>query len=233
MAVSRKSRRRAGFRKGNRKGNKLATVATVKRLMIKDKEIKYVAGTSTFTNCDWLGLNQQLNIIGQGTDEGQRIGDQIKHHAVDVRYTVAVGTAQFARFRVIMYWYRQESGVSPTAADILFNTGTNLAVVSPYNWRNQGRFTILYDKILTVTGSNTANTPIAGSGNSVGGMPVFNGRIFRRLKGKVGQYTGPLNADDMSKGYLGLIFISDNAAGVATAVKPLFGYTYLVRYTDS
>lgn len=211
---------------------KLATVGRVKRLIRSNIETKYLQGAIGPIFVDWTGSCFQLNILPQGTDEGQRIGDMIRMTNIDLRYSVFNATSNFTRVRLIMFVWRMETNTSPIASDILATNGNTLSVISTYNLRNERRYRILYDQVHVLT-SPSAITPIAGTNSAVGGTPVFDKRIRKSLKNMVGQYAGPAGTDDMSKGYLGFLFVSDVSTAASNAQKPQLQYHYTLKYKDS
>lgn len=219
------------FYRKKKKGNKLATVKVVKRMINHSKETMYFQGQLTPTAIDSTGIIYQLNSISQGVDEGQRKGDQITHKSLDLRFTITNNQVSFARVRCILLWYRQETSASPIASDILAQVSTANAIVSTYNMRSEGAYQILYDKVFAVT-SGSATVNVNGY-SAVGGSPCVQAHCKKRLKDKLGQYTGASGSDLMTKGYLGWLVISDIATAAASTTKPIICFHYTLKYTDS
>jgi len=221
------------------KGNKLATVRQVKSLIKHNTEIKYMqsqvrqGSLDTTSYADWSGYIQQINLIPQGDDIGQRIGDQIRMQNIRLNFSIVNASANFARVRLILFTFRQERNGAPVlVSDILAETGNTQAVISSYNLRNQGSYNILYDRIFTVSSSN-GTLPISGTAGAVGGAPCINGSIRKRLKNLVVQYTGGALTDPTTKGYLGMLWVSDVASGAIVSQKPQVMWHQTLRYTDA
>lgn len=222
-----------------RKENKVARVKDVKRLINANLENKYLQGELTFpAYTDTQGFVYQINIIGQGVDVGQRVGDEVRFRNLDMRFQCVNATTAFARVRTILFWYRQEGAALPSAVNLLATNsvtpaGTNLSIISQYNKRTDGSYQIIYDKVHLVTSTNSANSPIGGAINSGGGLPVQTWRIVKNLKKKIGVYSGPINTDPMMKGFLGLLILSDAPTAAANAQKPQCTFTYTLTYEDA
>lgn len=222
------------------KSARLATVRQVKSLIRHSQEVKYMQSAQrqgtidTTSYVDSAGWIQQINMLPQGDDEGQRSGDQIRMQSIRLNFSIINAAVNFARVRVILFTFRQErTGAPVTPGDILSEIGNSLSPVSSYNMRNEGAYSILSDKVYTVVSGNNTNIPIAGTTGAVGGYPCVNGSIRKRLKNMKVQYVGSTLTDPTTSGYLGLLYISDVPAGSPVAQKPQILWHQTLKYTDS
>lgn len=221
------------------KGEKLATVRQVKSLIRHNTETKYLqsqqrqGSLDTLSYADWNGVIQQINLIPQGDDVGQRVGDQIRMHNIRLNFSIVNASANFTRVRLILFTFRQErTGAPVVPGDILAEVGNTQAVISSYNWRNQSAYSILWDKVFTVSSSN-GTLPISGTAGAVGGAPCINGSIRKRLKNMIVQYAGGSLTDPTTKGYLGLLWVSDVSSAAISSQKPQVMWHQTMRYTDA
>lgn len=226
--------------KKQREDNRIVRKKDVKRMLNANIENKYLQAEFTLPNyIDTAGTLQQLNIMGQGTDNGQRVGQQIRHCKLDLRFQCFNAASNFCRVRFILFWYRQETGSTPTVASILATNsvavnGTANSIVSSYYMRNESAYQIIYDKTMTLTsGSATLNANYPGTSTSVGGVPVAQFRLIKNLKRKIGVYNGPASGDPMTKGYLGAIILSDVNSAALNAQKPQWTWHYTLTYEDA
>lgn len=109
-----------------------------------DTAITTPAGSTAIVTC--------LNLIAQGIDVGQRIGNTIRVSQLNIRgqFTIAGTAPAFGtRMRIIIFIERESSSAAtpPTYLD-LFTTNS---LVAPFNILNSaGRYRILYDKFITL-----------------------------------------------------------------------------------
>jgi len=125
---------------------------------------KYI-DTSYSPLLDNTGFTGLLNDPAQGTDVNQRVGLQFANIRLLARFwiTIPKPTPNLQLARVIIFWdngYNQ-SLAPPDKNDILEGG----VILAPYNWNNQERFQILYDKTFTLglmyySGSVGPNTTI-------------------------------------------------------------------------
>lgn len=219
--------------------NRKATRKYVKRMIDRSVEVKYSQGENPYIDVSQAGTAViQLNDLAQGVDDGQRVGDQVTCRKLDLRLSMVNATGNFQRVRAILFWYRmQVPGVTITAADILavnsvVGAGTPISIISSYNLRNKGAYQILWDKTFTLTSVNNANPTVTGSIQGVGGVPVQTYRKIKNLKKKIAQWNGPAIGNSITKGFLGLLFVSDIPNTASVAQKPQVAYHYTFTYGD-
>lgn len=138
--------------------------------LIKDPETKYfdVSQNPTPTTSQTLAYNNnsthQLDQIPQGTAQAQRVGDKVKPYFVTIRGTVAQVAAHTNEdtVRILLIKCKKGNGFVPNIASastgkVLATQGSVNACWSPIQYENKTEFTILYDKVFTLDGGNTAN----------------------------------------------------------------------------
>lgn len=115
-----------------------------------NSESKYL-DTSMATPATSTAFVQCLNLIGQGTDYYQRVGNTIRISQLNIRglfTSVATTPAYGVNIRVVIFIDREScSGSNPAYTDLF--TGSSL--IAPYNLLTAAsRFKILYDKLFTL-----------------------------------------------------------------------------------
>lgn len=121
-------------------------------MKVVENEIDAVVMTSTATTA-W----RQLTNIGQGVDEDDKVGRQVRLWRVrgklnvEFRATVAGGATGYQRYRIMVVKDLAPDDVSifPTPAEILqqYGAGPTTKVTSMKNYNRKERFKILWDKL--------------------------------------------------------------------------------------
>jgi hypothetical protein len=179
----------------------------IRKLINIETKISESTGSAAI---DTTSTTSTLSSIAQGLDYTNRIGDSIKLQKIEfkVRWTVGTGVATFCR--VLLVRDLDGYGTKPTMSLVL-NT---LSVLSPENYLNKDRFSILYDELECL---NQVSTP-----NSV---TTFDMAHEGHIK-----YLGTTAADASNgKGSLYLMFLTNEAAGAAA---PTITYHSRIYYTD-
>lgn len=193
------------YRKPRRK---LATVATVKKMIAFNHEKKYNNNTRNSLGVDNAGTIDAICQPSQGSSDTTRDGDAIVVKSIDLRFNVIGGDAtNFTRF-ILFQW---KPDTSPIVGDILLSSA-GLANVSPYNHDNKQMFKILYDTSV----ATTLNGPNAVTRRKL----VFKG-FNKKLQWQGGGAVGT--------NLIYLLMISDSAA----ASHPQVTYTCYSTYTDA
>lgn len=126
----------------------------------KGAEKKYYQYTSESGNVLWTGDTITfLNDLPQGTNQAERIGQQIYLWTMkiygSVNFSSTNADLQQQRMRIMLIYYKgvvQHSGTTithPTLSDY-FSTGDQYAVYRPYQNIYEGTFRVLYDKIFNL-----------------------------------------------------------------------------------
>lgn len=178
----------------------------IRKLINIETKIAEATGTSSI---DTAGAVTSISLIAQGLDYQNRIGDSIKLQRIEfrVRWTVGTGTASF--IRTLLVRDLDNYGTKPALGDVL----QTVSVLSPKDYLNADRFSILYDELGTLNQSDA---------NSVSTFDMAH-------EGHV-KYLGTTAADASSgKGSLYLMFLSSETAGANAPTVVLHSRLY---YTD-
>lgn len=178
----------------------------IRKLINIETKVAEATGTSAIST---TGAVTSISLIVQGLDYNNRVGDSIKLQRVEfrTRWTVGTGTGTFCR--TLLVRDLDNYGTKPAISDVL----QAVSVLSPKNYLNSDRFSILYDELGTLNQSDT---------NSVS---VFESPHEGHIK-----YLGTTAADASSgKGAMYLMFLSNEAAGVTSPTVVLHSRLY---YTD-
>lgn len=178
----------------------------IRKLINIETKVAEATGTASIST---TGAVTSCSLIAQGLDYGNRVGDSIKLQRIEfrVRWTVGTGTGTFCR--VLLVRDLDGYGTKPGLTDVL----QAVTVLSPKNYLNADRFSILYDELSTLNQSDTVSVSMYDS--------PHEGHI---------KYLGTTAADASSgKGSLYLMFLSNEAAGVTAPTVVLHSRIY---YTD-
>lgn len=162
--------RRKTFKRKVKKTNVLRRVKRLER----QRELKYIdetlSGTATTTP-----LILQLSNIDRGTDDNSRIGNKVSVVGVQLRYYFVDDVVNW--LRVMFVIDKQTNEAIYTSDELLADNTPSDNILSPLNRDNQGRFSVLYDKVHTLTTINEAgavrrffklNLPIMYDGTGAG-----------------------------------------------------------------
>lgn len=178
----------------------------IRKLINIETKIAEATGTSAI---DTAGAVTSMSLIAQGLDYQNRIGDSIKLQRIEfrVRWTVGTGTGTF--IRTLLVRDLDNYGTKPTIGDVL----QTVSVLSPKDYLNADRFSILYDELGTLNQSEA---------NSVSTFDMAH-------EGHI-KYLGTTAADASNgKGSLYMMFLSNEAAGATSPTVVLHTRIY---YTD-
>lgn len=104
-------------------------------------------------NIDWNPQQASLNLVPQGLTDTQRIGDKIKMLGMRFKIHLDLNGLSSALFRCIIM-YDKENSIN-SELDFLEVTGVPNSLESPYDVDTRARYTILHDKVYTMSnGSN-------------------------------------------------------------------------------
>lgn len=136
--------------------------------------------------------------IVQGSDDVNRIGDQVRAHSIHIKGNISLGNPPLSTsqsVRVILVRYKASYQLSsPQVSDLLFTSDYRSFYRSE---TKRDEYTILYDKthVLTVD------------------RPLSNIRIHKRLgMGRMQWNSGPV-LNGPTTGHLFMLYISDQASG--------------------
>lgn len=133
-----------------------------------------------------------VNTVGQGTAEGQRIGESVNGTTLDLNVALLLEATtllasdawNLIRFALVVDIQPKTSGVPPTYGEIWDLSGVSLMsdVLTARFWPLRRRFHVMWSKVTTVS---ALATTIANSDWVAGGSPV---RVFSkhfRLRKKI------------------------------------------------
>lgn len=131
---------------------------------------RLIDGDSAGSNSFYL-----LNGIAEGTTAETRVGDEVKATSVQFRYNLSSPTSYTSLAvtnflaRVIIFWDRQANGSAPAVGDLLATDVVTEPLYSPYNYNNNKRFKIVYDKMhrFMPQAGLTSSTPFTAMASTV------------------------------------------------------------------
>lgn len=160
---------------------------------------KHPHDVNTSVNPDaTTGVFTLLNGVGQGDAAGDRNGNSILMRSINInlKYTINA-SATNTTIRTILFWDKECNGSTPVAGDFL----QNVSAMGNYNHDEASRFTMIYDKRISL---------------SISGTQESSRRIYRKLQRHT-HYDGASNAiTDMVDYSLWLFMISDEGTNTPT-----------------
>lgn len=136
----------------------LSAVNTVSNLVAVNTEVKYLDNGLGQVAQTWTGVVSPISYCAEGLTDITRVGESIRTHGMEFRYTMFSAAATQNACRFIVFADSQQQGVLPTPGDVLEQSGTGLSPYSPWDHDNNGRFIVLYDsgpKALSPGGNGT------------------------------------------------------------------------------
>ncbi len=130
-------------------------VRSLKRLI--NVEFKFHDVQLTSQTVDEVPLITQLSNIAIGDTTNTRDGSQVKCLSLQIAFSInSSASATASLVRVLLIKDKQTNQLIYNASDLLSDVTAGDGIVSPYNRDNRMRFTILMDKVFTLTtvGSN-------------------------------------------------------------------------------
>jgi len=147
------------------------------------------------------GTITHLTSITQGDDQGQRQGNSILMRSIYADLSLSIGAGGTnSQVRVAIVLDTMNTGTAPTVAQIYQTVGTVNAVNSPLNRDNAGRFSVLFDRRVSL--------------NNVGKATCFIRKYLKTYHHI--KYTGSAGTDEF-KNNVWLVCLC-NEATVAPAV---------------
>jgi len=130
-----------------------------KLINIEYKVLDKIQTSTTFsTSGGILALSQ----IAQGLDFNNRVGDSIKIQRIIFTGRINVNAATTTTtVRVLLVRDLQGFGTRPLVSDVLQTVGTASAPLSPMNFLNRDRFSVLFDELMTLSPSTNYSAPVS------------------------------------------------------------------------
>lgn len=233
-------KRRFGYKKRNYKPL-LRRVNFLQKKVLQHEEVKYLdnnqlaAGFNLAYNATTPLTSNKVCItnIPPGTQQSQRVGEDVKLKSLIVRYNINVsGTSTNAAAgacRLVIYQIREWSAYNTSSYDLAqFLSATAsvfTAVNSPYSMQSTyaGAYKVLYDKVI-----NLGNNKCTQSGGvDVKQMYQKYAKIVLRLHGRPVKYSLS-SADSGAKGH---IFMAAFGT-IDSALSSTLSYFTRLKYTD-
>lgn len=214
MAI-RKYKKKTYKKKGGSKAMKKVARRVVHQVLAKRVEPKHLDVTNTQIGT-WSGAGFQLNLIPQGDTDITRDGSAAHAYGLSLKYTVTAAPtgADVQRLRVLILWWKQQSGNTFDPTEVMQTTGSAQAVLSAREWSRRSDFRVIYDKLHTVT----TNLTTVDSGSAETRTHYF--RLNQTM-------TYLLTTTNSDKNGLWIVFFADTAGDSPT----IQWYTRLL-YTD-
>jgi hypothetical protein len=126
----------------------LAGVNKLARLINIETKVFHKYSSFSITNSPTISC---ISLVPQGTDQGNRVGNSLKLQSFEMNYVLTLNTASTinAIVRIMIIRDLENAGSDPIGTDI-FDLSTQ-AYISALNFYNKDRFTILYDKVSTLS----------------------------------------------------------------------------------
>lgn len=176
-----------------------------------------------FTIDDVSGNFTNLNLVSQGTEADDRIGQRFTLVSVSLRFSILlpdtnVVTQTRDLIRIIVYVDKQCNGATPDVGDLLTPVGPNVTIW-PYNTSNSYRFKYLFDKTLAI---NSASGPNSSNIWPEVAKPFT---IGKRLHIPIEMDIGA-TITDVKSNNLAIFIVSENN-------RAQMSFTSRIRFTDS
>lgn len=150
---------RRTFRGGRKLNDRQKT--QVKRLIGTRQETKFYSSTLVSAAVSSSATLYDVTNPGQGDTDQTRDGDRLYAKKLYVRMSLTVATGDVTNLvRIIWFqWFPSTTTLAPTVSDILLLGPSGAAdVYSHYSHDRRQMFSILYDKVFTLSGSATIVT---------------------------------------------------------------------------
>lgn len=180
-----------------------------KLINIEEKQLEFSQASVAF---DTNGTVFPVSQIVQGLNYTERVGDSLKIQRIEFNYRVFKNaSATNSVVRILLVRDLDCQGATPAVADIIANTASGLAPLSPYKFLNRKRFSILYDNMSVVSTSDLA----------------FVDRMAMAHEGHILYLGTAANAASQGKGSLFVVAVSDEATNT-----PTIQFTNRITFTD-
>ena len=169
---------------------------------------------SSSSNPSNSGAVEWITNVTQGNNVSNRIGDSIRAQSLQVTFAVSIHTSEpkntVVRFLLVKDW--ENAGATPAVTDIITANGSSVNMLSPVNWFNRTRFTIVDDVLMDLD---------VGGENALVFRKTYKVHNHLRYRGTAG------TAADIAEGNYFILFISDEATNT-----PQIRFWSRLLYTD-
>jgi hypothetical protein len=165
--------------------------------------------TASASSPDNAGTVIPLNLIAQGVDFQNRVGDSLKMQKLEFNFRITIGSGTKTFVRMMVLRDLDNQGATPAVTDILQSAD----ILAPKKYLNQDRFSVLVDEISSL---NSVSIP-----NQVSEYDMAH-------EGHIKFLGNTAAAASMGKGSLFLLLLSNESAVNAPSV----GYWSRIYFTD-
>lgn len=133
--------------------------AIVREELKEDVEVKYLLTNHQSLSIDTTGELYSLTNVSQGTGDSNRIGDEIKISALELRINALYGdTTNYLRI-IVFQWLANDDISAPIVGDVLYDASSSIPyVLSYYNNDTLGSdYSVLYDKVHSLNNTYKTN----------------------------------------------------------------------------
>ncbi len=181
-----------------------------KLINIEEKILETVQSSTGF---DTTGTVYPISQIAQGLDYTNRVGDSIKMQRIVVRWRIFKASAATASLcRIILFRDLDGYGTAPATSDVLQTVGSATAPLTPIDFLNRKRFSIIRDELYDV--------------NSTGDS-TYTGVWDLAHEGHVMYLGTTAAAASNGKGSVYILVVSDEATNV-----PTIAFSSRIVFTD-
>lgn len=212
-----KKRKHPGYR---RCGQMVYSDATKALLMAKNiKNLLNVEFKNHDVQATALALNTtgtitQLTNIAIGDTTNTRDGSSLKIVSLLFSYILRINSsATDSQFRIMLVQDRQTNEAIYTVGDLLSDTTINDVLVAPRNLDNGHRFSVLYDKLLTL---------------SAAGRATSGHKFYKKMNLKIRYDNAAAAITSLTQSSLSLLVITNEPTNV-----PSITFNIRLRYVDN
>lgn len=222
--------------KFNSNAKRVASVATVKKLINSSTELKSITAQSAGNSVSTTGTIIDLTSgIAQGYNKSQRVGDKLtvkkikfSWNAVAAQSGLVAGSDAYDMVRLIIFKWKENNGaINPVVANILDSTATD-PTLAPYNFDQRKLYAICYDKCMTLYNSTVFDGTNVSTEHGPGSAMTLNNQALygRRLHSPNVEFVN--NSTDGTGKYYALIISNSQFAN-----HPQLSIVYQIDYTDA
>lgn len=193
-------RHRKKKRVQKKKGPTTKTLAKeIKHIKNDIIELKFNSWDSVapFTLGTTYSVSSFACLIGGGSSEEQRVGNQISPTSISLRFRLLKNTSRLVdeQVRFLLFWDKQVNGAAPTvmgAGGVLDNSVITNPIFAPHNFDTNKRYTILKDKVyrlpagscpITITNNTSATASVTQTTQTSKYVKIYKklGRVVKYI----------------------------------------------------
>lgn len=209
------SRYKRSYRNYSSTAKKANLALAIAKTLASQHKVEYKVKDVKDSGANMLNTGTVVHLlpVAQGTDQDDRIGNEIELASIQMKFRIAINSAATTTFcRVLLVKDFDNQGATPSINDIL-GTGTDYSDYLTCSFKhvdNKHRFSFLYDKTFTL------------GINAIGGI---HQEYYKKVPLKI-EYTSA-NSADMTNQQVFLVFLSNESTNY-----PTIRYFVRSKYTD-